>query len=256
MRRQISNRVTRCESLDCFAMTVAVLVLGAGRGERFRASLASDAPPSGPKVLTEIAGRSLLARSLERMAEAKCVDVVQPVLSDFAMDQWSALRAKLGVLGKLRDPVRGGRERVDSVRCGLAALEPAVDMVAVHDAARPLVPVVDIERVVAAAVAEGAAVLATPVTDTVHRVVRDLIVETPRRSELWAAATPQAFRRDWLEAALEATLDGAEATDDAGVVARLGHPVRVVRGDPGNIKITTEADRLAAEHRLLGEAPS
>ena len=246
-------------------MTVAVLVLGAGRGERYRASLPSGADVAsdsarashqasvGGKVLAEIAGRTLLARSLVQVAAARGVDVVLPVLSGDALEHWPSIRAGLGAIDTLRDPVRGGLERIDSVRCGLEALEHAVDLVAVHDAARPLVPACDVERVIAVARAEGAALLATPVTDTIHRVADDRIVETPRRSELWAAATPQAFRRDWLEAALAAGPGGGEATDDAGLVARLGHPVRVVPGDPLNVKITTEADRLAAERRLLAE---
>lgn len=253
-------------------MSVAAVVLGAGRGERLRASR-SRAPRNGgpspgrgdddslPKVLLPLAGRSLLARSLAAMAAVPAIDLLQPVLSQDGIDRWPSVLAECAdlaglavpVLGApvLGAPVLGGAERVDSVRCGLAALPAEVEWVAVHDAARPLVRTSDVEKVIAAALASGAALLATPVTDTVHRIVDGQIAETPERATLFAAATPQVFRRSWLaEALTAAAADGIVGTDDAALVVRQGHPVEVVLGDPANVKITTDADRLAAESWL------
>ena len=230
-------------------MQIGALVLGAGRGERFRASGASSA---APKALALLAGRSLLAHSLRALAAAASVDVVLPVLSQDGLDRWPAVEAECGPLPGLRPPVLGGAERIDSVRCGLAGLGPSVDWVAVHDAARPLVRADEIDRVVAAARGGGAATLACPVSDTIHRATTDrTIAETPDRAGLWRALTPQVFRRDWLEAALAAALrDGLAATDDAGLVARQGHPVALVAAGAANPKITTAADLRAAEGLL------
>jgi 2-C-methyl-D-erythritol 4-phosphate cytidylyltransferase len=151
--------------------------------------------------------------------------------------------------------VAGGAERQDSARAGLAALPPEATHVAVHDAARPLVRAADVSRVVAAALAHGAALLAVPVRDTIHRVEAGRIVCTPPRSECWAAQTPQVFRVDWLrEAYAKAAAEGLLGTDDAALVARLGNPVHVVLGDPDNFKITTAAD-LARAATLLGTSP-
>jgi 2-C-methyl-D-erythritol 4-phosphate cytidylyltransferase len=123
--------------------------------------------------------------------------------------------------------------------------------VAVHDAARPLVRPEDVSRVVAAARESGAALLAVPLTDTVKRVQGGLVVETPPREECWAAQTPQVFRVDLLREALaKATAAGFLGTDDAQLVERLGVPVRVVRGDPSNFKVTHAEDLLRAERVL------
>jgi 2-C-methyl-D-erythritol 4-phosphate cytidylyltransferase len=143
------------------------------------------------------------------------------------------------------------------VRLGLAALPPEVQLVAVHDAARPLVRPADVGRVVLAARACGAALLAVPVADTIHRAADGWLRETPPRAECFAAQTPQVFRADWLREALaKAEAAGVRATDDASLVAALGVAVRVVPGDPANLKITRAADLALAEAELRrrGEA--
>jgi len=242
-------------------MRVAALVLGAGRGTRFRASLASLtrlkglAGPEGrdgwalPKAFVPLAGRSLLARSLIAFAESPGIDVVQPVLSAEGLRAWAAVYRAVGDRVGIREPVLGGEERQDSVRAGLRALPIGTQYVAVHDAARPLVRPEDIARVVAAGVAGGAALLAVPLRDTLKLVDSDGHVrETPPREGYWAAQTPQVFRLDWLAEALDkAAADGVRGTDDAELVARLGLPVQIVPGDPQNFKITTAADLRLAE---------
>jgi 2-C-methyl-D-erythritol 4-phosphate cytidylyltransferase len=232
-------------------MRVAALVLGAGSGARLRATL--DAAP--PKALVSLGGVSLLARSIETLASVREIEWIVPVLAGEALAAWPRVRAELRDATRVLAPVAGGAERQDSARAGLAALPEGATHVAIHDAARPLVRAVDVSRVVAAALAEGAAILAEPVRDTIHRVAGGRIVATPPRAECFAAQTPQVFRVDWLrEAYAKAKADGVLGTDDAALVARLGNPVRVLPGDPGNFKITTAADLARAEAWLVERA--
>ena len=145
--------------------------------------------------------------------------------------------------------VVGGAERGDSVAAGLAALAPEVEVVLVHDAARCLTPVAVFERVIASVLAGAAAVVpGTAVVDTIKQVDESgLVVATPERSSLRAVQTPQGFRREVLERA-HAVSSGA--TDDAGLVERLGERVLVVEGDARAFKVTTSGD-LEAAARLL-----
>jgi 2-C-methyl-D-erythritol 4-phosphate cytidylyltransferase len=134
------------------------------------------------------------------------------------------------------------------MQAGLAALASDVTLVAVHDAARPFVRAEDVTRVLEAARRVGAALLAVPVTDTIKRVREGRVVETPDRSECWAAQTPQAFRTEILrEAMAKAWAAGVRATDDVQLVERLGLPVAVVPGFAGNVKITRPEDLVLAE---------
>jgi 2-C-methyl-D-erythritol 4-phosphate cytidylyltransferase len=150
------------------------------------------------------------------------------------------------------DLVVGGATRSESVRCGLAAVPEAADVIIVHDAARPLAAPALFTAVAAAAADTGAAICALPVSDTIKRVDDGLVAETLDRNALVAVQTPQAFEAGLLR---RAHASGAEATDDAALVELLGAPVRVVPGDAGNFKITTPADLRAAE-QLLAAAGS
>ena len=126
--------------------------------------------------------------------------------------------------------VQGGGMRQDSVWLALQAV-------------RPLITRGLIDAVVGAGAESGAAICALPITETVKRVRQDVVETTLDRSELWAVQTPQAFRAALLREAHEkARRDGVVGTDDAMLVERLGHPVRVVRGLAENVKITTPED--------------
>lgn len=140
----------------------------------------------------------------------------------------------------------GGRERGDSVWSGIEDLDDEVQIVVVHDAARPLVTDATIEAVIAQARLGTGAVAALPVVDTLKAVDADgRIVRTVDRAGLWRAQTPQAFPRAMLERAhLEARRDGISATDDAALCERLGLPVLVVRGSERAMKVT-DADDFA-----------
>jgi 2-C-methyl-D-erythritol 4-phosphate cytidylyltransferase len=140
--------------------------------------------------------------------------------------------------------VPGGATRAESVRAGLGAVPGSATIVCVHDAARPLATRALFDAVVDA-VRRGAdgAVPGVPVTDTVKIVRGDVVVDTPDRSSLVAVQTPQAFRAAVLRAA---HASGADATDDASMVERLGGRVVVVTGDPDNRKVTHPDDLVWA----------
>lgn len=139
--------------------------------------------------------------------------------------------------------VAGGATRQESVWRALAAIPADAEIVVVHDAVRPFIDRGLIDTVVAAAVAGGAAICALPVAETVKRVREGLVEATVDREGLWVVQTPQAFRADLLrEAHDKARRDGIAGTDDAMLVERLGHRVRVVRGRRDNLKITTPED--------------
>jgi 2-C-methyl-D-erythritol 4-phosphate cytidylyltransferase len=228
-------------------MTVAALVLAAGRGARLGRAV--------PKAFLPLAGKPLVVRALEAIAASPEIDQVTPVVAPADLPRFAALEPLLRALPKLTDPVTGGAERQDSVGRGLASLAGDVGWVAVHDAARPLVEPAAVSRVVCAAREHGAALLAVPVRDTIKRVAAGVVVETPARDTCWAAQTPQVFRAELLREALaKAEAEGTLATDDAQLVERLGVRVQVVRGDPSNLKITYAADLVAAEAWLRAAA--
>ena len=217
---------------------MAVLVLAAGRGERLGAGV--------PKAFVEVAGRSLLARSVARLLEVEAIDRVQPVVPPQALSQAPPAE------GRVAAAVAGGAERQDSVAAGLAALPDQFGWVAVHDAARCLVEPEDVRRTLAEAQNCGAAVLAAPATDTIKLVEPDGRIErTLDRARCWAVQTPQVFRAELLRQAHDkARAEGFLGTDDAQLVERLGATVRVVRGGAYNLKITHPADLALAEQRL------
>lgn len=145
--------------------------------------------------------------------------------------------------------VRGGATRAESVRNGIAAL-PDVDVIAVHDAARPLVTADVVARCIDIALGGEGAVAGCPAVDTVKQVDADgHIVGTPDRASLWYAQTPQVFPADMVRRAYEEDLEGA--TDDASLVERLGGPVRMVDAGATNLKVTRAEDLPLAE-TLLG----
>jgi 2-C-methyl-D-erythritol 4-phosphate cytidylyltransferase len=227
--------------------SVAALVLAAGRGERLGHAL--------PKAFVPLAGRTLIEHSIRALAESGSIDSIVPVLAPGERTRWKDLG--LESIQGLTDPVEGGAERQDSMQAGLEALPDEIEFVAVHDAARCLVAVEDIQAVVSAARQAGAAILGERVRDTIKRVVDGLIVETPARDEFWAAQTPQVIRRDWLSEAIAAAgRTGRLGTDDAQLVEWSGHPVRMVESRFPNPKITRPEDLVLAERMLEKATPN
>lgn len=217
---------------------VGVLVPAAGLGARLG--------PGAPKALRELAGEPLLVHAVRGLRAAPSVGpvVVAAPVADVA--QVTALLAPYDVL-----VVAGGAERTDSVRLALAALDPAVELVLVHDAARCLTPPALVEKVAACLRAGAEAVVPVlPVADTVKTVGGSMVVATVDRSALRAVQTPQGFRRDVLTRAHASA--GGSATDDAGLVEALGVAVTTVPGDEEAFKVTRPIDLLLAEAVLAG----
>ena len=228
---------------------VGAIVAAAGRGERLGAAVA--------KALVPVGGVPLVVHACRVLTEAGVTAVVVTAPpADVA-----AFVEAIGTLGApvpSVDVVAGGETRVASVRLGLAALDRDVDIVVVHDAARAFAPVTLVRTVVDAVVAGADAVVpVVPIADTVKEVDDDgRVVDTPDRSRLRAAQTPQAFRRAVIEAAHAAAVaSGAVGTDDAALVEAIGGVVSTVAGSTEAFKVTTSSD-LAVAETLLRERVS
>jgi 2-C-methyl-D-erythritol 4-phosphate cytidylyltransferase len=225
-------------------MRAALIIAAAGRGTRFGSQV--------KKPYVELGGRAIFLRTLDRFAavqEIVCrIVVVSPEDLDFVRASYGAELERLGV-GRV---VAGGRERYDSVSAGLAAVPEECELVAIHDAVRPLVPVAAVREALEVAERIGAACVGLPVTETVKRATSEGIIEaTVPREGLWAAQTPQIFRTALVRLAYERRGKFAGAlTDDAQLVEALGHPVAMVAGSRENIKITTPEDLRLAEAML------
>jgi 2-C-methyl-D-erythritol 4-phosphate cytidylyltransferase len=217
----------------------AAIVLAAGAGHR----MGSDRP----KALVRIGGRPIVVVATGSAASAGIGIVV--------------VAAPVGFEGAIRDAVgpaalvvQGGASRQQSVRAALAAVPADVEVIAVHDAARPFAAPALFDDVIAC-VRDGAsgAVPGIPIADTVKRVEDGIVVATEARERLVLAQTPQAFRiGDLREAHARALEAGVEFTDDAALLEWAGFEVRVVAGDPDNFKITTLLDLARAEERMSG----
>jgi len=217
-----------------------VLLLAAGSGDRLLAGR--------PKGLVQLRGVPLVRLAAEAACSADGVDELVVTAPDGFVRE---VQDALGGLPKPFRVVEGGATRQASAAAALAHADSA-DAIVVHDAARALCPAEYFDRCLHELVRASAVCVATPVSDTI-KDVRDAIVSTTvERSTLWAAQTPQAFRAEvYRRAHAAAKRDGVLATDDAALVERLGVRVRVIPGDPTNIKITTAADLRIAE-ALLG----
>jgi len=216
------------------ARDVAVLVPAGGAGTRLGRRT--------PKQFLRLGGRPILWLTVARLARHPRVAAV--IVAAPAAHVARCRRLLAGATG--RRPltvVPGGATRQESVWLALQAAPCDAEIVVVHDGVRPFVTPALVQRVVAAARADGAALCALPIADTVKRVREGAVAETLDRSELWAVQTPQAFRQGLLrEAHDKARRDGFVGTDEAMLVERLGHVVRVVPGLESNLKITTPAD--------------
>ena len=205
-------------------MTVVGIVPAGGSGERLGADR--------PKAFAVCAGRPMVEWSIDALS-AVCSRVVVAVPPGHE---------------QLPDRVAGGASRSESVRNALDAA-PEATVVVVHDAARPLVTSDLVARCLDALSGVDGVIAAVPVTDTVHVASPDLLIaQSPDRSTLWAAQTPQVFRADALRRADDSS---QEATDEASLVAAAGGTVRLVEGASDNIKVTTPTDLRLAEALLL-----
>ncbi len=231
------------------AVRADAIVVAAGRSTRMDGT---------DKLSAELAGRPLLSWALEAIAAApevaRIVVVTVPErVAEVARAPW--------LPGSVVDVVAGGARRHESVHAGFVAFDRfAPDeqgVVLVHDGARPLVTAALVGAVAAETARHGAAIPIVPVAETLKRIDGDLVGATVERSGLGAAQTPQGVRRDLLRAAYRRfPADGPETwTDEASLLEAAGVPVRVVEGDPGNLKVTFPEDLARAEVLFAGVRP-
>ncbi len=223
---------------------VTAIIVAAGRGVRFGPT---------PKVLAPLGtgGTTVLSAALTAICRAPSVAGVVLVVGDVVRPAAEALAAG-GVWDVPVHVVAGGGRRQDSTLAGLLATPDDHDIVVIHDGARPLVSPDLVEACVVVARRDGAATAAVPVHDTLKRVGPNLeIIETVPREGLWAAQTPQAFRRDLLMEAMTSPEFARDHTDEAGLFEVLGWPVTVVTGAATNLKVTRPDDLVLAV-ALLG----
>ena len=203
-----------------------------------------------PKVLAPLGGKPVLSYALEAAHRAGAIRAVVLVTSESLRPQVETIIHE-HAFPKIHAIVAGGELRQDSVAAGLAAVPPGTSLVAIHDAARPLVSASLFNACVAAAAEHGAAIAAIPVVDTLKRVESGRIVQTIPREGVWAAQTPQAFQLSRLLAACDhANTQRLIVTDEAALFEALGWPVAVVEGSRLNLKITTADDLPIAEALL------
>jgi 2-C-methyl-D-erythritol 4-phosphate cytidylyltransferase len=228
-------------------MIWGAVIVAAGRGTRF----------GRPKQLLELAGKPLVARSVETLASLpEIVDLVIVTEAEFIELMELAIAPFSGAL----DPqvVRGGATRQDSVRLGVAALPAHCAGILVHDGARPLVRAHEIRAGMRAVRPGSASLLATPVIDTIKIVDGDgRVTRTLDRATLWAAQTPQfAAARDLRRVHADAARFGwPPATDDAALLERGGVSVRVIESSADNFKVTLPGDLARAEAILRERGP-
>ncbi len=217
---------------DGSPQTIWAILVAAGTGER----LGGDRP----KAFAALAGRPLLAETIERLDTSAWIDAIV-VAAPPGWEEPAILLAEELVASKVSSVVTGGATRAESVRNALAEVPEEALVILVHDAARPLVDDAVIERLLGRldGTVEGV-VPGIEVRDTVKRVERGVVTETVAREGLVAVQTPQAFLADRLRTAFSGDLD--DATDCASLVERHGGRVAVVEGDPRLVKVTTVGD--------------
>lgn len=220
----------------------AVILPAAGKSSRFK-------DKHYKKPFAPLANKAVWLHSAEKFLNRDDVKQVILVISAEDREDFNfKFASNVAILGI--DVVEGGDERADSIERALARVKPDIEFVAIHDAARPCLAGEWIDRVFEAALRSEAAILAIPVGGTLKRVAGDQTVqETVSRTGLWEAQTPQVFSRKLLMEAYSKR-DGFLATDDAQLVERIGHPVKIVQGSPINLKIATQEDLRLAEQAL------
>jgi 2-C-methyl-D-erythritol 4-phosphate cytidylyltransferase len=224
--------------------SIAVILPAAGGGARMGGR---------PKAFLELLGEPLLVHALRPFlarADVRAIIVALPPRDAATPPAWLLdLDARITT-------VAGGAHRAESVRHALDVLPADIDVVVVHDAARPLVTPDVVARTLAAVDPRGGALAAIPAVDTLHEVDgAGHVVATPERAALWQAQTPQAFVRAILaDACRRGAADGLAPTDEAALVVRYGGTVVAVEGARDNLKVTVPSDLVCAEAMLRARA--
>lgn len=226
-------------------MSCHALIPAAGMGRRMACN--------GNKQYLRLGDRPILAHTIALFQRSEWIDAIWVVSPEEEIRMCrDEVIGRYG-LTKVKRVIAGGKERQDSVRLGLQGMTANdADMVLIHDGVRPLFDATQIPELIEAATPDGA-VTGVPAKDTIKRVEAGQIIDTPDRQSLWQVQTPQVFPYQLIRQAHEQALaDGYVGTDDASLVERLGHPVRMLPGHYRNLKITTPEDLRVAEALLKG----
>jgi 2-C-methyl-D-erythritol 4-phosphate cytidylyltransferase len=220
---------------------VSAIIVAAGSSQRM----------GFDKLLSLLGDRPVVAHSIDRFEQCDQIDEVILVVRP---ERRSEFQQVVDVFGftKVNRLVDGGSERHLSVWNGISQLSEACEIVAVHDAARPLVSSDLISRSVTLARESGAVSLAAPIVETIKRADREQnVTESVDRSGLWAMQTPQVFRFDWLLDAYKRIVDsGRSVTDEVSALQEAGYVVRLLQNTDWNIKITFPQDLDLAEKMM------
>jgi len=225
-------------------MKVVALIVAAGLGKRMNAKIS--------KPFIPIFGKPILAYTLEKFERCKLIKKICLIVNQEERDLCSKDIILKYNFSKVQELIAGGKTRQDSVYNGLKALNPDADIVVIHDGARPLVEETLIQNSIRTAQKYGAAIVAIPLKDTVKKSGKDFFInKTLNREEIWRAQTPQSFKYDIILSAYhQAYKDKFFTTDDAAIVEKYGHKVKMIIGSEENIKITTPFDIIIAENFL------
>lgn len=219
---------------------IIAIIVAAGKGKRMGSSIG--------KQWLNLHGKPILAHTLQRFEQTSAVDSIIVVTHPFDIEYCKDEVIERFGFKKVHKVVEGGKERQDSVRNGLYAVDDSYTIVIIHDAVRPFVSESMINNSIQSAVKTGGAVVCVPVKDTIKEVSEGYVKRTLVREGLWAVQTPQTFRTELIkEAHKRAVEDGIESTDDASLVERLGVKIEVIEGSYNNIKITTPEDLIIGE---------
>lgn len=200
------------------------------------------------KVMAPLGGEPMIVRTVRAFQEC---DAVKKIVVVTRQDLILPITSLCSGMDKVKAVVAGGSSRQESVHLGLNAISGEVQLVAVHDGARPLATWQLIDRVIRAANTYGAAAPAIPVKDTIKVVQGGVVKMTPDRSELYAVQTPQVFDYDLLRGALKKVeQEQLQVTDDCSAVEQMGMRVKIVEGDERNLKVTTPLDLKIAQMLL------
>lgn len=222
-------------------MKNSVIIVAAGSGKRMKSAIA--------KQYIELKGRTILSYTVETFEKSDYIDEIILVTSSEAIDYVNENIVQKYNFKKVKAVVEGGKERQDSVYNGLKNVSNDCDVVLIHDGVRPFVGDSYIAKLESIAMELGACVLGAPVKDTIKVCNSEgYITDTPERSTLWLAQTPQCFKYDIIMKAYEkAYNEGYTGTDDSMLVEKTGVKVKMVEGDYNNIKITTPEDLYIGE---------
>jgi 2-C-methyl-D-erythritol 4-phosphate cytidylyltransferase len=219
---------------------IGAIIPAAGRGQRMGSQ--------GNKLFLELAGTPILLFTLKTF---EACPYIQEIVIPAATGDIPNIRKLVrdNDLRKVSAIVEGGQERQESVAKAISALSPSIQRVVVHDGARPLLKLEDLNKFISEAESFEAAIMAVPLKDTIKKIDKQgWVVETPLREYLRSVQTPQLFSRRLLEKVHKvAWAEGYFGTDDASLVEWQGYAVKVLKGSYENIKVTTPEDLLLAE---------